>query len=68
MDGNSATPAGTVTATVACTNCGATAPDDGTWRLTWTTGLERGETTWICDRCSRANLRSIEAKLDSAWW
>ena len=23
---------------------------------------------WTCERCSRAHLRSIEAKLDQAWW
>ena len=37
-------------------------------RLTCTRGTERGETVWTCERCSRAHLRSIEAKLDQAWW
>jgi hypothetical protein len=37
-------------------------------RLTWTRGTDRGEVVWTCDRCSRAHLRSIEAKLDQAWW
>jgi hypothetical protein len=37
-------------------------------RLTWTRATERGEVVWTCDRCSRAHLRSIEAKLDQAWW
>ncbi len=37
-------------------------------RLTWTRGTERGKVVWTCDRCSRAHLRSIEAKLDQAWW
>jgi len=23
---------------------------------------------WTCDTCSRTHLRSIEGKLDSAWW
>ena len=27
-----------------------------------------GEVGWTCDRCSRTHLRSIEAKLDQAWW
>src|SRR4051812_29473267 len=67
MERHTSTPAGTVTAPVACTSCGTRAPDDGTWRLTWTSGIERGRTVWACDRCSRDNLRSIEAKLDSAW-
>ena len=51
-----------------CAVCGATAPADETWRLTWTAGVERGVEVWTCDRCSRTHLRSIEAKLDSAWW
>ena len=37
-------------------------------RLTWTRGTDRGEVVWTCGRCSRAHLRSIEAKLDQAWW
>ena len=37
-------------------------------RLTWTRSTDRGEVVWTCDRCSRAHLRSIEAKLDQAWW
>jgi hypothetical protein len=51
-----------------CSSCGTAAPPDDTWRLTWTSGIERGRMTWVCDRCSRENLRSIEAKLDSEWW
>jgi len=23
---------------------------------------------WLCERCTRENLRAIEAKLDEAWW
>jgi hypothetical protein len=23
---------------------------------------------WLCDRCTRENIRSIEGRLDSAWW
>ncbi len=51
-----------------CITCGVAAPDDGSWRLTWTAGVERGREVWTCDRCSRTHLRSIEAKLDSEWW
>lgn len=53
-----------------CSSCG-TAPPPGrepAARLSWSRGSERGRTTWTCDRCSRANLRSIEGKLDAAWW
>ncbi|MCW2607325.1 MAG: hypothetical protein JWO60_2018 [Frankiales bacterium] len=28
---------------------------------------ERGQ-TWLCDVCTRQNLRSIEGRLDEAWW
>jgi len=28
----------------------------------------RGTTQWICERCTRDNVRSIEGKLDEAWW
>lgn len=62
-----------------CTTCGATAGADGTGgasradrialaQLTWTRGTEQGQVVWTCDACSREHLRSIEAKLDPAWW
>lgn len=36
--------------------------------LTWTLQVsERGQ-TWLCEGCSRDNLRSIEGRLDEAWW
>ena len=37
-------------------------------RLTWARGTENGHEVWTCDVCSRAHLRSIEGKLDPAWW
>jgi hypothetical protein len=36
--------------------------------LTWTTSVENGRQRTYCDTCSRTHLRSIEGKLDSAWW
>ena len=51
-----------------CAVCGITAADDGTWRLTWTVGIERDREVRTCERCSREHLRSIEAMLDSDWW
>jgi hypothetical protein len=64
-----------------CTTCGAAAGAEGVdapgasradliaaARLTWTRGTERGQVVWTCDTCSRAHLRSIEAKLDRDWW
>jgi hypothetical protein len=46
--------------------CGSTvegeAPDD------LVVADQRAGLTWLCDRCTRDNLRSIESKLDEAWW
>lgn len=51
-----------------CATCGEAAADPARARLTWTRGTENGREVWTCDRCSREHLRSIESKLDSAWW
>lgn len=57
-----------------CVTCGRTPdPSDpaqapGAAELTWSRGIERGVPVWTCPQCSRDNLRSIEGKLDSAWW
>jgi hypothetical protein len=51
----------------ACATCGAVT-DDPVARLTWSRGTEDGRAVWTCDACSRTHLRSIEGKLDSAWW
>jgi DNA-directed RNA polymerase subunit RPC12/RpoP len=56
------------TARPVCATCGRMAEDESAARLTWALGVERGRQVWTCDRCSRENLRSIEGKLDSAWW
>ena len=37
-------------------------------RAPYVTKLENGRDVWTCDVCSRRHLRSIEGKLDSAWW
>lgn len=52
-----------------CAWCGAV-PTDGTDEppLTWTSSLERGRTVWFCERCSRENLRAIEARLGAEWF
>ena len=52
----------------ACATCGVVSSDPALARLTWTRGTENGREVWTCDRCSREHLRSIEGKLDSAWW
>ena len=72
---------GTAAQDPVCTTCGATAGADGGGapgvsradrialaQLTWTRSTEHGQVVWTCDACSREHLRSIEAKLDPAWW
>ena len=49
-----------------CAACGAVAPT--ALPLTWSASTEAGRRVWICERCAREHVRSIEAKLDSAWW
>ena len=54
-----------------CATCGTTPPDDDSAALalvTWAHGTENGRDVWTCATCSRTHLRSIEGKLDSAWW
>jgi hypothetical protein len=51
-----------------CSTCGRTADDAALAQVTWARGIENGRDVWTCDQCSRTNLRSIEGKLDSAWW
>ncbi|HET7822653.1 MAG TPA: hypothetical protein VFL10_14110 [Ornithinibacter sp.] len=54
-----------------CATCGTTPSDDDAAalaRITWTHGVENDRDVWTCDTCSRTHLRSIEGKLDSAWW
>ena len=55
-------------AAIVCATCGASPDDPSLAALTWTRGTENGRDVWTCDRCSRQHLRSIEGKLDSAWW
>ena len=54
---------------VTCARCGATAEE---LPLTWSASVERRgshrRTVHHCDRCSRENVRSIEGRLDEAWW
>ncbi|MFL6138566.1 MAG: hypothetical protein ACJ74O_12285 [Frankiaceae bacterium] len=48
-----------------CAQCGVAVDEPPpTWMLQWT---QRGE-EWLCERCTRDNLRAIEARLDGAWW
>ena len=50
---------------VTCSVCGTTEDE---LPVTWSMQVsERGQ-MWLCDRCARDNIRSIEGKLDEAWW
>ncbi len=48
-----------------CALCGAT---EERLPVTWTCSVEGGERRYLCDRCARTHLRSIEGRLDTAWW
>jgi hypothetical protein len=63
-----------------CDLCGAVSvePDDAgkepkddraeSLPLTWSTAVDNGNRRTYCAGCSRAHVRSMEAKLDSEWW
>ena len=51
-----------------CATCGKTAAAEGAALITWMRGLEDGRQVWTCEACCREHLRSIEGKLDTAWW
>lgn len=48
-----------------CSGCGTTVSDRP---ATWSLQVGARGQTWLCERCTRENLRAIEAKLDEAWW
>jgi hypothetical protein len=52
-----------------CRDC-ATARDAAhVSALSWARDHRRdGVISWLCDRCVRTNLRSIEATLPDDWW
>jgi hypothetical protein len=52
--------------TATCSVCGTTSA--GEPPLTWSTATGPRGRTLVCDRCTRENVRSIEAKLDEQWW
>ncbi|KUM88593.1 hypothetical protein OIE43_14205 [Streptomyces pseudovenezuelae] len=57
--------AGEAAEPLVCARCGTRAEGAPP---TWTCSLENGVRQYFCDTCSRENLRSIEGRLDSAWW
>lgn len=52
--------------TALCESCGAAAGERPP--LEWVSSVERGQVRYYCASCARDNLRSIEARLDPAWW
>jgi hypothetical protein len=52
-------------APVSCAVCAA--QGDGP-PPTWSSQTGARGTSWLCERCTRENLRSIEGRLDEAWW
>ncbi|MDQ0794101.1 hypothetical protein [Streptomyces sp. B1I3] len=67
MDEERREPAKPAAEHVTCARCGSTA-DGGTAPPTWVFSVENGRRQYLCDACSRAHIRSIEGRLDSAWW
>ncbi len=50
-----------------CSLCGRSEADPTASGWTRQIG-DRGRVEWLCARCTRDNLRSIEGRLDSDWW
>jgi hypothetical protein len=48
-----------------CSVCGTVVEERP---ATWSLQVSERAQMWLCDRCTRDNLRSIEGKLDEAWW
>ena len=51
---------------VTCSLCGTTV--EGEAPLTWSVSTGPRGVQRTCERCTREHLRSIEGKLDEAWW
>jgi hypothetical protein len=59
---------GTADRSVTCAWCGAVAAGGAPLEWTMQTSDRDRRVEHLCADCSRANLRSIEARLDSEWW
>lgn len=62
-----------MTTVLTCTLCGTTLDPDADEQsaltaLSWVASHERGRDLRYCPQCARENLRSIESKLDVAYW
>jgi hypothetical protein len=52
-----------------CARCGTIAEvDDGGLPEGWSLSTDERGMGYICLACTRANVRSIEAKLPEEWW
>ena len=52
-------------APVSCSLCGRT---EARAPATWTVQTGPRGTEWVCESCTRENLRGIESRLDPEWW
>ncbi|WP_165865584.1 hypothetical protein [Vallicoccus soli] len=50
---------------VACSRCGASADAPP---VTWSAEQGPRGRRWVCASCVREHVRSIEGRLDEAWW
>ena len=51
--------------TTTCGVCGTTTDEPP---VTWSSQSSARGQQWLCERCTRENIRSIEGRLDEAWW
>jgi hypothetical protein len=52
----------------ACSMCGTPVTGDADIPLGWSLSTSERGRVLTCPQCVRDNVRSIEAKLDEAWW
>lgn len=52
-------------APIACAWCGAMAEQPP---VTWTMQTGERGVEWMCQECTRANLRALEGRLPTEWW
>jgi hypothetical protein len=54
-----------VTPATTCAVCAVTVED---LPATWSLQVTDRERQWLCEGCTRNNVRAIEGRLDEAWW
>jgi hypothetical protein len=50
-----------------CSHCHTPTPSTPP-PVSWSPAVLDGLRVWTCPDCARANIRSIEGRLDLAWW